>query len=373
MNGTLLKLKDTDVMKFNSSTYEFEIYRNDLLPVRLRDVFKNPATAESVMQMAALMADNNNILMDFFRHRTLSVKRANAKKIFNALNISQEPDSNETLQLMILCKALSVCDDYWITNNPNDRWENVNVRDNPLHKTIQQVALKGSSSKITITGEFRTPELTSQGAYAKTWIREKDGLYLCKASSKGGKESITEVEISNLLDYTNVPHVKYFSAVQCGVKVCKCKNLCTDKYSIVSSGDVYRWCNRKKEDFNDFVLKVDSENFYKMAIVDYLISNSDRHMGNWGFFMDNDNGELLGLHPLFDHNNGFDKGDMVESEGGQSQTILGKTKFEAAKFALEHCDFQIESRIPRYIFTEKNHKTSFLSRIKTLNLKCKVE
>ena len=45
--------------------------------------------------------------------------------------------------------------------------------------------------------------------------------------------------------------------------------------------------------------------FDRMIIFDALILNSDRHLGNFGFLVNNDNGKILSPAPLFDHNLSF--------------------------------------------------------------------
>ncbi|MER2190316.1 MAG: hypothetical protein ABS951_05095 [Solibacillus sp.] len=39
-----------------------------------------------------------------------------------------------------------------------------------------------------------------------------------------------------------------------------------------------------------------------MLVIDYIIDNVDRHSFNWGFQVNTDTGDLVGLHPLLDHN-----------------------------------------------------------------------
>ena len=47
------------------------------------------------------------------------------------------------------------------------------------------------------------------------------------------------------------------------------------------------------------------ERFWDMFIVDCFINNNDRHNGNWGVLVDNINGELIGLAPVYDNGNSF--------------------------------------------------------------------
>lgn len=55
------------------------------------------------------------------------------------------------------------------------------------------------------------------------------------------------------------------------------------------------------------VKEMDAANYYKMQIADYVLGNEDRHGANFGFFMDNRSGKLMGLYPLMDHDHAFRK------------------------------------------------------------------
>lgn len=359
---TMLKLQDTPVLSFNLSTGDFHVIDNEKLPFLLRDGMIDSSNDSSV----GAFAHNYERLMGFLRNRSLSIDRTNAKSILNALHISQNNNDDEIVKMMILCKGLSASDDYWLSNDESERWSSVNLRENPLHEVLAQIALYGDSP-LTITGRIRTPELTGQGAYAKAWYRINKELYLYKASTNIGRESEIEAEVSNILDYTNVPHVHYDFKEVNGKRCCICKDLCDNRHSIVEAYDVLQWCNRTGRDFDKFVRELDPENFYKTIVTDYLISNNDRHTGNWGFYMDNQTGKLTGLHPIFDHNNAFATQDLRRSDGGESLMMEGKKKREAAKYAVKHCDYHIE-KIPSSVFINKEHEATFKKRAESLKL-----
>ena len=44
------------------------------------------------------------------------------------------------------------------------------------------------------------------------------------------------------------------------------------------------------------------EDFRRMIVLDAVIFNVDRHLGNFGFIIDNDTFEILRFAPVFDHN-----------------------------------------------------------------------
>ncbi len=361
---SFLKLKDEIVLEFNLDEGEFLIHNPQMLPFPLRDNLIDSRENESYRSFVK----NYTSLMNFFHNRCLSIQRKNAKQLLNALHIPQKDDDDSVTKIMILCKALSVTDDYWLSNNKDEQWDNVNLKNNPLHETIAQIALTGVKT-LTITGLIRTPEYTAQGLYAKCWKRENGELYLYKSSTTYGHESEIEAEVSNILDYTNVPHVHYDFVKENGMRLSKCASMCTDKYSIVPADDVFGWCDRTGQNFDHLISTLDEDTYYKTMVVDFLVSNADRHSENWGFYMDNKTGQLIGLHPLFDHNNAFDKNEIKLKDGGDSLMVPGKSKLECAKFALKRCNFWLDSKIPKKIFLNQKHFDSFCARAAQLNIR----
>ena len=365
---TFLKLKNTTILEFNIDTDDYYINHENLLPFSLRNSLIDSRNKDFSLNAAR---NNYQMLISFLFNRSISIKRTNAKRLLNALHISQGNDIKTKIDMMLLCKALSASDYYWLSNNPNERWENVNLWDNPLHEAIAQISLTGVSP-LTITGNIRTPELTGQGVYAKAWYRENGQLFLYKANTQNGHESEIEVSVSNILNCTNVPHVEYTLANKDGITCCVCKNICTEKYNLIPAQEVYGWCNRTNKNFIRFTRALDDTNFCKTLIVDYLIANSDRHDQNWGFYMDINSGDLVSLHPLFDHNNAFDERDYHDITGNDSLMLPNASKLEAAKFALKRCNFKFISPLTRTMFPNDKSFACFIERANYIGLSPKV-
>ena len=55
-------------------------------------------------------------------------------------------------------------------------------------------------------------------------------------------------------------------------------------------------------DFRSYCLDKWGHIFASIPVLDYIIINTDRHTQNYGFFMNNDTGELERIAPLFDFN-----------------------------------------------------------------------
>lgn len=59
-----------------------------------------------------------------------------------------------------------------------------------------------------------------------------------------------------------------------------------------------------------------------MNLIDYLVGNTDRHWGNWGFLVDNDTNRIEKLYPLMDFNKSFLAYDTLD--GARCQTNAKK-------------------------------------------------
>lgn len=344
-----LMSKNKPIAKINFDTLQFDIIDYQLLPLALR-------------------GPGINILnfRDWLSERVLDISRSNAKKIINSLGLNQ----NNRIEICIACKGLSLTDCYWLkTEESKDTWENVNLYKNSLSKAIAKVALTGEF--VSIQGRVRTPELTGGGAYAKCWRRTKDGLYLYKTGSLQGhnNEHMVEVICSNILDKLQVEHVKYTLSKTGLYTVSKCKNMCTEDLSICSADYFIGYCNRVEKDWLQWCTQ--QQLFFDMLSVDYILLNTDRHLGNWGVYIDTNTGQILKLHPLFDHNNCL----YIETDI-MSKVIKGKTLEECAKYAKsKHAlnvepliiwlkDTKIKQKFRRIFHSDKEYK-ALMNRIKT--------
>ena len=365
MNLTYLKLQNTTVMEYSMDDDYYKIIHEDMLPISMRGTVKD-TSSNTTCVTKEIIKKNERLIKGFCSRRCLSLDRENAKKIYNALKISQADDEEAKEKITKLCKGVSVTDDYWITDNNDEKWEDINVRENPLHKTLAQISLFGKS--LSITGKIRTPELTAQGCYAKAWVRKNGHLYLLKAGTKNGNEPQMEALTSKILDCTNVPHVEYVLK-KTEQKIVTCCPAMTNKvFSMIPVVEISAWCQRNDMNFLDYVKTKDAEMYWKTIIVDYLCANSDRHDGNWGFYMDNRTGKILRIHPLYDHNNAFDSEFMADKTGGECQLIPNTNQKKAAHYAIKQCDFRITKPISRKIFPDDTTYFCFMERATELGL-----
>ena len=373
----LLMMKNEHVMKINLDTAMYEVINEKLLPFtmqgkmpRIPDFSEIHSKYDDTQRQIAIRK-NYNAFLSFLASRVLPITRTNAKKIYGLFGFEQLQDDLSKAKIAIVCRALSLQDNYWIKiEGDSTKWEDVCLRHVSLSEAVAQVSLHGSSLTLTNKKEeaMRTPELTGQGAYAKAWVREPDGLYLYKKGANGVMESKIEVMVSNLLDNCNVDHLKYEAGESNGEYICKCKCMTDDTISILSGMDFDTWCNIRGLDSRKEALKIDPESIYKMWIVDYLISNRDRHGLNWGFFYNCDTQEILGCHPLYDHNNSFDI-PLMQNKDAEYLYDSSMTMKQAAMKAMENVDFHFYREPARSDFLTDRQYQSYMDRARDLGIK----
>lgn len=371
----LLMCKDKEIMRINFDLGKYEVADEKLLPWELKGRIQNKQVVVDHMtryQLNQVIIESNrnrnrDAVVSFLSRRVLPLSRDHAKKLYQLFGYSQLQDPESRSKIAITCRAVSLQDDYWVKlEDETVFWKDVELRHNSLSEIVAQISLHGTG--LTLQGELRTPEWTGSGSYAKAWRRMDDKLVLLKAGAKDPTESRIEVMVLGLLDKTNVDHVKYWLTEDQGVKVCACECMTTDELSILPAENFSTYCYANELDFYKAVDELDKDNIRKMWIVDYLISNRDRHTMNWGFFYDSGTMEILGCHPLFDHNNAFDK-DYMDNPDMKYLFSQSMTMRQAAKKAMQEVDFHFMEPITREDFITDRQYHSFMSRTKELGIK----
>lgn len=92
------------------------------------------------------------------------------------------------------------------------------------------------------------------------------------------------------------------------------------RYSIVSREAFEVYAANEGIDPAAYILELDGYSYYMMNILDYLIGNTDRHWGNWGFWVDNETNRPVSLHPSMDFNQAFQSYGQLD--GANCLTVL---------------------------------------------------
>lgn len=366
-NNITLMLENEPVLEFNFKSFYYKVFNNFKMPYGLKGLVIDTPTRDDNGHFINTVLNNQRAITSWLGNRVLNLSRSNAKKLYNVLNIDQVNDDATRCKIALLCNAVSILDNYWLRLYKGPQtWEQINIRHNSLNESIAQIALHGTS--ISVEGSLVTPELTTDGVYPKAWRRHKDGtLWLYKADQIIQGKSMIEVMCSNLMDKMNVQHCHYEAATEMGKQLCRCKALTDDKHSIISANTLARHCKNVNVPFVKTVMDLDRDAIYKMCIVDYLIANGDRHSRNWGFLYRPRSMELIGCHPLFDHNNAFDEAYLVNRDA--EYKFNNRPMIKSAKSAMEDVDFHFTKEITEADFLTAEQYEEFMWRANDLGIR----
>lgn len=336
MNKVYIMLKDVPVLEIEE--YRCKILNYGLLPISLRypDV------------------DYDDVMHGWTENRTMNIGKTNAKKLLAGFRISQ----SNPYMIARLFHFVSLTDCYWMKNDDEPlTWEQINLFQNSLEQSISSTALLGVNRTFRpLVQKIHTPEFTAQGMAAKAWIRDEDGLYLYKVGKK-------ELPASKILDALNIPHVVYSEADEDrlkqivdqayvhriydrGEKIVKCKIISSEEMAIVPWEDFQVYCSYHGKNEYDMVRQMDRVNYDQMQVADYILGNEDRHGANFGFYMDNRSGELMGLYPLMDHDHAFSEDEDIPSQTSEYEMTLQQAAFEAIKHVSTDLDQVMRMKKP---------------------------
>ena len=207
----------------------------------------------------------------------------------------------DTKAIIEICKGLSLNDVYWVVPDVfQGKWKDFNLYDNEFSKTLAVMAFTGG-----FRGEFNagkesssSPEFTTNGMLAKCWRRREGRVMLYKGGTEGaantGFEPYSEFYAAQLAEALGLEHVPYglekFKSRLCST----CPLFTSDKIGFVPAGRIVS----KNEALAD-------SRFADIFFFDALIFNTDRHLGNFGYLIDNDTNEIVGAAPIFDNGYGL--------------------------------------------------------------------
>ena len=300
--------------------------------------------------------------------RVLTLDRKYAKEILKTIGAGQAVTDKDRAMIAVSYHGLSLTDVFWIKQAKEKvTFNDLNLYNHSLSSAFADVSLRGKDITIQ-NAELLSPQdaagdIATTGVAPKAWIRNNDGFYLLK----DGDERDVEAELlaSEILGCFDIDYVPYEEDCFDGVKVSKCKLITSEDTSIVPYEFVEVYCTNHGKDALEYVLKKDSYSYYMMNIVDYLIGNTDRHWGNWGFFVDNATNKLNRLYSLMDFNKAFLSYDTIE--GSKCQTTAKKsTQLEAATEAVRKIGLNQTTEVPKNWFTNKEQKEMFFKRLDIL-------
>ena len=209
-----------------------------------------------------------------------------------------------------LTHCLSLTDTLWVkSERENVTWKDVNLYENRFDEVISKLSFDGNGL-FGMQMSTTSPELTTDGTYDKCWLNEDDGIHLVKTGSTGarnaGLEPYGEVLASQVFekicksvkysfrrfDGRVVSDCKIFTSQEFGYKPISIFLKSGVKYGLPETLEIYRDMNCE-------------DAFRRMIVADCITLNSDRHLGNFGFLVNNETFEQISINPCFDFNMAF--------------------------------------------------------------------
>ncbi|MBR5317406.1 MAG: HipA protein [Lachnospiraceae bacterium] len=277
----VLMNKDTEVLLFESETDEYgDTYLESI--------------AEPLSQLPIGFAD----IHSFIVQRQAPKHREHIKRIM------RQAGCDHLEGFLQVTKALSLNDTFWVKSyESNLSWNEVSLYRNNFDETIARLAFEGGeyTSRFSAT----SPEFSTDGLYAKCWVRKNENIFLLKTGSEQyGMEPYSEYFASQISSKICVDAVQYSLDYYHSRLVSKCPIFTNETEGFAAALKVLD-TNKVKETayLLEYFQKVGVEDaFRRMVVLDALIINNDRHIGNYGFVIDNATQKILRMAPVFDHN-----------------------------------------------------------------------
>lgn len=251
--------------------------------------------------------------------RAVSKNQSNVRKLLEKYGIAT------TEKLLLDNLALSLTDCYWVCPAEAPiHWDNVSLFKNAFTSDLyQHLQVHGRNlpdqgiSHVAEIGTF-TPAASTGGELEKRWERINGTIYLLKGNMPGNsfQQSLNEVFASVLHDRMGFKnHVDYrLAKLGKGSFGCISKCFTSEDVELVPAWQLLSKY-KKPNNISPYVFyiecmvkegidKEEAKRFldYQTA-TDFLLTNLDRHLNNFGILRNSDTLEAIGPAPIFDTGN----------------------------------------------------------------------
>lgn len=254
--------------------------------------------------------------------RSIPASRSGVRRALEILNLAN------TKMLLTRNFGLSLSDQYWIRPQGSDvQWGDINFFENPFSEDIGDVLFGNEKKRVDF--DFCSPDDTSDGFLKKRWKIINGRRCLMKAGSNPFmQQPFNEVIASIVAERLDIPHVTYTLVWDEDMPYSVCDDFIGPDTELISAWRVMQTV-RKENDTSVYqhylncCERLGIANIRKsvdqMIVLDYIISNEDRHQNNFGLVRNADTLQWLGAAPLFDSGSslGYDKlsGQILSGKG----------------------------------------------------------
>lgn len=251
-------------------------------------------------------------LKKWWQRRAVPMGQGKIQRILEQLGIATPQE------YLVKNLGLSLTDHYWI--KPLDMelgWNDINLFTNDFRDPVGDMQF-GIEAVQELPANAFSPSSSVQGELRKKWLIADGKRCLVKGNHGGNsQESLNEV-VATLLHKKQIkqPYVTY-NTMRLGDHqqiFCVCESFTSDAIELLPAIDIVE--SRKKDNamsmYEHFIAvclahgleeaKVRSFLEYQI-LTDFILTNTDRHMNNFGVLRDTKTLKFIGMAPIFDSGN----------------------------------------------------------------------
>lgn len=239
-------------------------------------------------------------ISDWLLARKIPASRDNLEDILETLNLSS------TNSLVFKAFGLSLSDQYWLKPEGSKiKWKDINFFDNDFSDDIGKFLFEDYKE----ISSLKTPDNTSNGDLKKSWkIIDEKRILLKAGRLPYNQEPFNEILASEICKRLEFDYIEYKPYIINDKYYSGSENFINKDTELISAWDILK--NEQKPNhlnYYDFYLLKCKElgiNVKKevddMLVLDYIISNEDRHFRNFGLIRNVETLEFESPAPIFD-------------------------------------------------------------------------
>ena len=243
-------------------------------------------------------------LNEWWTGRSIPASRDGIREALERLNVYN------TVMLINKCYGLSLSDQYWICPKGSGlQWNDINFFHNDFSKDMGEILFGHEPADFDCVS-LMSPDNTSDGWLRKKWIIADGKRFLMKGGSGVyEQEPFNEVVACSVMRRLDIHHINYTLTFDNGKPYSLCENFITPDTELIPAWRIKESFKKDNCDSElthllrccDFLgIPGASTAIDKMLVLDYIISNEDRHYNNFGFFRNAETLEWLGFAPIYD-------------------------------------------------------------------------
>lgn len=253
------------------------------------------------------------MLRKWWQRRAVPVSQGNIRRILERIGITTHTYLEQNL-------GLSLTDHYWIKPLDVDfSWQEINLFTNDFRDVVGDMQLSGTMDEVPeLPQNAFSPSSSVQGELWKKWIISDGKRFLIKGNHGGNShESLNEVVASLLHQRQSKQPFVTYSPIQIQQDhplCCICESFTSDEVEFIPAIDVVE--SSKKDNalslYEHFIQVCSvhglddslTRSFLEYQILtDFILTNTDRHLNNFGVLRDTNTLKFIGMAPIFDSGN----------------------------------------------------------------------